>query len=260
MAAPLTIFTIPKPFVGTALEDQRRALRSWRELGAEVLVFGDDEGVAHEAAEVGARHVTEIARTDLGTPLVSDAFERAADLASTPVLAYANADMLLADDLPRALGRVGLPRFLLVGRRREQDGTLGTPFQIDWFAWPRSLRWDLPPFAVGRPAWDNWLIGRARALGVPVVDGTAAVHAVHQTHGYGHVPGATGPGWEGPEADRNRELAAGVDRLCILDASHVLDERGLRRALGGPYLRRRLFRLAERTPVTRHLAAALGRR
>ena len=51
----LTIFACPKGFVGRAGEIQRNAIRSWVRLGpdVEVILLGDDEGVAEAAQELG---------------------------------------------------------------------------------------------------------------------------------------------------------------------------------------------------------------
>jgi hypothetical protein len=277
----VTAFAIPRAFDGEAALRQRNALRSWRALGLEVLLLGDEVGVATEAAAVGATHEPTLARTELGTPLVSAAFERAAQLATTPFLLYANADVVFAGNPVTAARRIGLDRFVALGHRLDLDldrelafdagwaeelaleardrGRVDSPFAIDWFLFPRDLRFSMPPFAVGRPGWDNWLIAQARALGVPVVDAGAAVTAVHQRHGYAHVPAGRAGTWDGPEGDRNRELAGGAERLCILDATHVLTDRGLVRAVAGPYLRRRLFRFARRHPPLDRALLAVSR-
>ncbi len=105
---------------------------------------------------------------------------------------------------------------------------------------------ELPPFAVGRPGWDNYLVYRARKLGIPVVDATPVLTLVHQNHGYGHVPAASGDRWEGPEARMNRALMGGTERTFdIGDATHVLMANGLIPARG--------FRKTIRTMETSHL-------
>jgi len=59
---------------------------------------------------------------------------------------------------------------------------------LDYFIFPCGLFRDIPPFAVGRPAWDNWLVYKARSLGLPVIDATKMVTAIHQNHAYSHHP------------------------------------------------------------------------
>src|SRR3954453_21196444 len=101
------MFTIPKPFTGPARVAQLNALRTWRALGTdlEILVLGDEEGAAEAAAEVGARHVPTLERTEWGTPLVSDAFAAARRVGQGETLCYANAALLFLPDLPAAVAR-----------------------------------------------------------------------------------------------------------------------------------------------------------
>ena len=49
--------------------------------------------------------------------------------------------------------------------------------------------------------------GAALELGFPLIDLTPSTTVIHQNHDYGHVAARSGSHWEGPEADRNRELA-----------------------------------------------------
>jgi hypothetical protein len=109
-------------------------------------------------------------------------------------------------------------------------GKLYTPRGCDFFVFPRATSWQLPDFAVGRPGWDNWMIYRARALGMPVIDATEAVTVVHQNHNYAHIPQAkAGSPWNGPEAERNGELVGDLERVfTFADANWRLSPRGLR--------------------------------
>ena len=89
----------------------------------------------------------------------------------------------------------------------------------------------MPPFAVGRAGFDNWLVWKARQVGI-VVDATHDVRAVHQPHGYEHVTGGMDEAYYGEEAARNLELAGGKGHVYTLhDASHVLRDGKLRRNL-----------------------------
>ena len=93
----------------------------------------------------------------------------------------------------------------------------------------------MPPFAIGRACFDNWLVWRARQEGL-VVDATADVVAVHQRHDYTHVAGGKEEVYYGEEAARNLELAGGKSRLYTLhDASHVLRRGRLHRNPGAPF-------------------------
>src|SRR5690606_5406703 len=76
--AVLTIFTIPKPFEGHIDVIQRNALESWCRLDAqvEVILCGDDPGVAEAAQDLGMKHLGVLPCTDYGTPLLDEAFRQ----------------------------------------------------------------------------------------------------------------------------------------------------------------------------------------
>src|SRR5207245_1711844 len=111
-------------------------------------------------------------------------------------------------------------RFLMVGRRNNveldaptiyespdqegrlralvlQRGRLGPPSAVDYFVFPCGLFPIIPEFAIGRTCWDNWMIWRARALEVAVVDASAVILAVHQNHDYSHHRRALQGIWQG---------------------------------------------------------------
>lgn len=277
--ADLTLFTLPKGFVDPHVSlIQRNALASWRHLApaVEVLVMGDDPGVEEAAREAGVTHVGDVAKNEFGTPLLDSAFALAAERGTAPMLCYVNADIILLEDFVDAVRRLPREPYLAIGRRWDTDIT--TPIDLsdggaalrasalatgsldlgrgsDYFVFRRDQDFGLPPFAVGRPGWDNWMIRRALELGIPLIDMTPSVLAIHQNHGYGHVAGGGGS-WEGPEADRNRALAA-LDRYMHspFHATHQLTARGLRR----PWSRAHLHAKIEAFIVLRPIAAPLLR-
>jgi hypothetical protein len=246
----LTIFSVPKPFEGRIGEIQRRALASWAALdrgSVQVLLLGDEPGTAAAAREAGAEHVPELARTDHGTPRLDSAFAAADGAAQHPLRCFVNADVVLYDDLPEAAARLRqqAERFLLVGQTLDVDeagsradalahGRRRGAAALDYFVFPAGLYPDVPPFAIGRACFDNWLVWRARRDAI-VVDATADVVAAHQRHDYAHVAGGKEEAYYGEEAARNLALAGGKSRLYTLhDASHVLRGGRLRRNPGAP--------------------------
>ncbi len=251
----LTLFTSPKPFHGHIDIIQRNALGSWVRLGAgvEVLVIGDEDGAAQAAREVGARHLPHVERNERGTPLLSSIFTLAAEQARHPILGYVNADILLLDDFLPAVRRVAaqFERYLLVGQRWDLDivrrlewhgdwvgelraevaraGRRHPPAGSDYFVFPRGLFREIPPFALGRAGWDNWMIYAGRAQRIPVVDIGGAVTVIHQTHDYSHLPGGQ-PHYRLPESRQNVALAGGREVIFTLHhADWRLDTSGLRR-------------------------------
>src|SRR5262249_23699644 len=139
-------------------------------------------------------------------------------------------------------------------------GILHPPSGSDYFVFPRdSALGDLPPFAVGRPAWDNWFIYLARKMKIAVIDATGVVMALHQNHGYDHVADRR-DAWTGPEGDRNLELAGGWEHVfTLLDATHRLTAGRVRPTLGYRYLRRRLGTLPVLVPRLGRVVRGLAR-
>ncbi|MCE9592505.1 MAG: hypothetical protein K8S99_18515 [Planctomycetes bacterium] len=257
----LTLFTTPKPFIGHVGMIQRNALATWARLGPDVrvIVFGEEEGTAGVAAELGLTHVPMIGRNRYGTPLLNSLVEQAQMHGQTPYLCYINADIILMSDFMEAVRRVSRDkkRFLMVGKRWDYDltqpldftgdwqpplresvraiGRPQRPTAVDYFVFARDMWGRLPAFAIGRTAWDNWLIYRARMLKVPVIDAGEVVTAVHQNHDYNHTgrgPGGKGYNWvwRGPEAKQNLAMAGGQRCLfTIWDSTHLLTPAGLER-------------------------------
>jgi len=249
----MTIFTTPKPFHGHAGIIQRNAIMSWTLLKPrpEIILFGDDEGTADVAAEFGVRHFPDVARNEYNTPLLNDIFDKAQRSAEYDVLSYINADIILMSDFIEAVRRVvrSKRRFLMVGQRWDMEigqkldfsgnwearlvslvrseGVLHPATGIDYFVFRRGMWGEMPPFAIGRTVWDNWLCYRARALLAPVIDATEAVMIVHQDHDYAHIPKKSGDAWKGLEAQRNEKLGGGRNHVFTLrDASHKLPKNG----------------------------------
>lgn len=252
----LTIFAIPKPFQGHNNVIQVNAIRSWLCLRprCEIILFGKDEGTAGVAGQYGLRHVPDVECNEYGTPLVSSLFGAAQRLASHQTLCYVNADIILTSDFLPAIGQVRKPSFLLVGRRWDlelkeplnfespdwetdlrvlvaRNGRSHPVTGIDYFVFPSGLYGDLPPLAIGRGGWDNWLIYRARVLKSPVIDASGVITAVHQDHDYSHHPEGAPGVWKGPEMKRNVELMGGEDKGFTLEhATLLLTPEGLRPA------------------------------
>jgi len=275
----LTVFSIPKAFAGHFGLIQRNALRSWVALGddVQVILVGDEPGVAEAAQEFGASHLSEVALSERGTPRIDDAFARVDAVAAHSVRCFVNADVLLLDDFLPAVRsvRASFERFLIIGETRDLDirdelgvGTVSERAMlreralaeghsrgataIDYFAFTAGLFDPVPPFVVGRARFDNWLVWRARDRG-PVVDATRAVVPVHQRHDYAHVAGGFEEAHLGGEARRNEELAGGTSRIyTIFDASHRLRPDGAVRRYLGSSLRAR--------ETARKAAWKLGRR
>lgn len=294
--ASIVLCTAPKPFTDPDIARiQRNAFRSWRALGEEVeiVVVGREAGAEAAAREAGLRFVGDVDRNANGTPLIGSIFDRARSASAAPIVAYANADILLLDDFVEAVREVG-PRFsefLLVSRRwdlgydvdletkpgwsdrmREmlrREGRLHPPGGSDLFVFPRSCFMEVPELAVGRAGWDNWMIYEARRRRWPVVDVSRALTIVHQDHDYRHLPGGR-PHYRLPETDANVRAAGGRRAILTLaDADWEWTEgrprrkrltlaRAVRAFELFPLLRLGSPRLANLTHAIVHPASALG--
>ncbi|NIS83320.1 MAG: hypothetical protein GTO14_24685 [Anaerolineales bacterium] len=265
----LTFFTSSKPFGVNSHIDliQRNAIESWKCLGegVEVLLIGDELGMAEVANELGITHLKDVRHNEHGTPYVSSVFSLAREAARHPLLCFVNADIIFLEDLLTATRRVRdrFEQFLILGqrwnlnitqrldfeqdwlrslrRRVQSEGQLHGPLGSDYFVFERSMFTEMPDFAIGRPGWDNWTIFAGRAAGVPVVDATEAITVIHQDHDYSHLPGGRPP-YGGPESKDNLAAAGGMEVIFMpTDATWTLTtsklskrswmERGVRRSM-----------------------------
>jgi tetratricopeptide (TPR) repeat protein len=255
----LTLFAVPKAFMGDMEWIQTNAIQSWTKLDPrpDILLLGSDQGTAEIARKLSVGHIPDIETSEYGTPLMHSIFQRAEACARTPWLAYINADCLLLDDFSRALAilhgeltRQGMSEFLLSSQRVEIDirqaidysdaawqaqihdevanrGVLDHKTAIELFLYSRGLFSDIPPFAIGRPCWDNWMVWSVWHRQMPIIDATEAFRVVHQCHDYGHVAGGGRKTRQGEEAQRNIRLAQGRFMSLDIACTHVLNETGL---------------------------------
>lgn len=195
----ITFFTIVRPFRGEFDALQRQAIASWHAAvpGSEILLFGDRDGVEKAARGLGARHIPGITTNDQGTELVSAAFACAEREARHDWLCEVSADVILSAEIAwivRVLMDYEHP--LVVGQRWDVDpdgapdsAVLHPPSAVDYFLYRRDTFGEIPPFAVGRRVYDNWIIWAAlERWGMTVIDATADLTAIHVNHGY--------PDWE----------------------------------------------------------------
>jgi len=182
---------------------QENAIHSWAELGPrpEILLIGDEPGVAQMAHRYGCRHIPQVERNRWGTPLLGSVFEIARQEATHEQLCYVNADIILMQDFIDALKQVilSMDRFLIIAATWGLSGPVDfatgwqaqlrkrarqlEPTGIDTFAFTRgACDLNFPPMAIGRYGWDAWLPYKVQSSGIPVVDVTASAMVLHQDH------------------------------------------------------------------------------
>lgn len=227
---------------------QRNAIKSWSLLpDVEVILLGEETGLAEAARELGVKHISHVARNESGTPLISSMFQLAGENSHSELLCIINADMILMPDFIEAARRSRLQRdiFVLLSQRWDLDitqpieftegwenrlqatvrsqGQLHRPAGSDFFLFPRSCYTDIPNFTIGRAGWDNWMIYKARKEKWTVIDCTPSVMIVHQNHDYSHLPGGK-PHYEHPDTNENIRLAGGEAKIryTVIDSTHQL--------------------------------------
>jgi len=231
--------------------EQDNAIISWINLRPRpnVLLFGNDPGVAQAAERFGALNHSTILKTPLNTPLVSEAFKYAGVLTDATLTVYINCDiitpqvwmdaiLLAADQLPES-------PFVLVGQR--WDVTVGHPMNYDcgwydrlnakakhggrrhgtggsdYFVFPRNSCFSvMPPFAVGRCGWDNWSMSHVVSKGIPLVDLSRYAMVFHQ----GILPMRQCRGVEDRVNMTHYHEHKGPATGNITDATHYLTEEG----------------------------------
>jgi hypothetical protein len=250
----LTFFTTAKVFKDHTDIIQRNALRSWTRLhpDVEVIVFGDEEGVAQVCSEYGLRHEPHVERHESGFKYLDYMFTRAQQIAQHGYLCYANCDIVFLPDFWHAftISLAWKKQFLVVARRWDVDltepinfanpnwardlrefaksaGVCQHPEFKDFFVFPKGLYGHVPPLVVGRSAWDSWLVWRALDLKVPVIDATPLIVPVHQNHDHSYHPQGKQGTNEDALAMRNLGLCGNGRHLAhIWDSTHTITHYG----------------------------------
>lgn len=201
-----TIFCVPRQWKGIYKVRQENAINSWLRLEPkpEIILCCNDDGVAEAAQEFGCIHIPDIKRNDHGTPLISDIFAKSQKRAANDLMSYVNSDIIVyqnwADSLLKCAAKFE-DQFLMVGQRYDVDVLDPVDFSDDWqghlfemvkrngkrhsigaldfFAFWRGLYDRIPPFAVGRSAWDNWLVVNAVYKRVPTIE-AQGITIIHQ--------------------------------------------------------------------------------
>lgn len=253
----ITFFSVPKPFKWEYELIQRNAVLSWKNIlsDSEVILFGNEEGVKKFAEEYNVKHIPEIFTNEYGTPLLNDVFEKAQKIGKYDILCYINCDIILTSDFKKAVEMVkNEEKFLLVGKRWnieineeidfkndnwennlkkmvKEKGELYSPMAIDYFVFKKGIFKEIPPFAVGRTVFDEWLLWDVWRRRGKIIDATPLVVAIHQNHEYRKKTGEKFNAWKSKEGKINLKLAGGYKHcLTVDDATHILTEKGIKEA------------------------------
>lgn len=253
----LTIFGTPKPFKGHVEIIQRNAIQSWKLLhpDCQVILAGNEHGTKEAAEEFGAYHLPNIKVNQYGTPLENSVLHQSEDIAIHSLMCIIASDIILTSDFIRAIQIVDKfsKKFIVFSQRWNLSvtklidftsswedtikdeladrGRMYTRTGVDYVVYPRGLFGKVPPFAVGRRGYDNWLLRTAKANGADLVDVTPVVKSVHQDHDYSYHPDGVKGVMYGDEARINTELVGSrSQRFMIKDRTHILTSQGVKRA------------------------------
>ena len=131
---------------------------------------------------------------------------------------------------PATLADVEALHTMLVGGKNVQPFL---PRSADYFVYSRAAvdwRRDVPPFVIGRIAYDNWLMQYGLQAGIDVVDGTATIIDVHMTDSGGVVSGS-----KAQNRNYNKDMANGLTNFGsasysrFATARHPVDEASLKK-------------------------------
>jgi hypothetical protein len=220
----------------------------------EIILIGEEEGVAEAARMNKIRFFPDVKRNSFGTPLISSMFSVARQNSTSPFLCIINTDVMLLPDCLTALKKVAeqFDEFVMAGQRWDLEvnkqleyhsrfyddlqqkvnssARRHPPMGSDYFIFPRKCYLDVPDFAIGRAGWDNWMMFKSRFEGWPLIDASSDLTVIHQDHDYSHLAGGQ-PHYRLPETKQNVALAGGDCTIFTLpDATHQLSNQVIRPA------------------------------
>jgi len=244
----LTIGTTPRPLENTANRSGfEAAVKSWMKLEPtpQVLVFGNYPKVI---GDLGATMVENFDHEPDGRPYFNSFVAKTEELAIHPFVMYITDHLIVLPGLMEALGEVAgqLDQFLMMGMRwtgnvvpidfsnndwwKPIAGRIGDITKTgnvgakDWLVWRKPWPQPIPPFIMGMPWYDTWMVVEAQKRMIPRIDATAVIKTVHPPHGFPFVGGIVGREKD-PRCEANRVLAEGcAHKGHITDSELVLVE------------------------------------
>ena len=228
----ITFFSIPRGG-DEHVEILKKAVKSWRKAApkSQVVLFGDDPGVPETARLLRTDYVGDVSRNEHGTPLIDGVWKNAEELASNDWLMEISGDVLLEEtslrDVIAAVGDYARP--FVIGQRWDSNPnatglTLHAPCGVDYFLFRRGTLGAIPPFAVGRSIYDNWLVWASLyRWRMQVVDATNVIKAVHHYHSFSNGTDTKADAVFMKERQQNEQLArdTGCNRWSGVDEAQL---------------------------------------
>tara|TARA_B100001029_G_C15059223_1_gene456941 strand:+ start:128 stop:982 length:855 start_codon:yes stop_codon:yes gene_type:complete len=246
----ITFFTIPRPFTNLHQTIQSNAILSWKKIypRCEILVFSDHSTIAEFCKKNKIEFIENFKCNSYGTPLLSDIWSIVKKRSSSDLICYINTDIILFSNFLDRVKSVNFNEFLLAGRRWDlnitdhidfnsnwepqlkklinEKGVLHAKTGVDYFLFPKNNMPEMPPFAIGRAWWDNWLLTYFLNKKIPLIDGTS-ITTVHQNHDYNHIKSTNNKTTnKGIERNQNEAIAnlKNWQIKDISDCTHILNK------------------------------------
>ena len=188
----ITFFTHCRAFEGEFADIQECAIESWKSLPhSQVILMGDDS-VKEAAKQLNVEHVLISGYNEYGTALVNAMFKAGESRARHPLCCEISSDIVITITGNRALRTImEIDKPFVIGQRWDvtpgeaESAKKHAPSAVDYFIYRRGTLGEIPPFAVGRTAYDQWLVWAAQERwGLQTIDATEDIFAVHINHGY----------------------------------------------------------------------------
>jgi hypothetical protein len=207
----ISIFTTPRPFIGEFKRIQLNAILSWQALkNVEIFLFNDEKNTTKRICKnYGFKFIPSLKKNINGTPFINDCFKIIRKKTNTKITAYVNTDIILQNDFVETIKKIDRlikkKYYYIIGQRYnikkklnlkrhsfdnldlgkfKKKNNLHGLSGMDYWVFPRKLAIPLPPFIVGRPGIDSWLVKYFKEKKIPIIDATDSITAIHQRHSY----------------------------------------------------------------------------
>ena len=188
----ITFFTHCRPFEGEFDRIQTTAISSWMSVADDVQVTLVGDNGVDAAKRLKIDHADISGYNEYGTPLVNALFDAGQAHAMHDIMCEISSDIILSADCALAFQTMLKydDRPFMVGARMDIVQTEGGPqpvqhagCAIDYFAFMHGTLGDIPPFAIGRDIYDQWLLWAARhKWDMMTIDATDDIFALHVEH------------------------------------------------------------------------------
>jgi hypothetical protein len=171
------------------------AIQSWQAAvpHCQIILMGDPAGSREVVKELGITQCLSVLVNKYATPLVNSIFELSEKYAAQQWICNINSDIVLDVDVVNTIAELADFSYpFVIGQRWDIDqdahpstAVLHPSCGIDYFLYRRNtIPVDqIPPFAVGKTAYDNWLVWAAITnWGMSVIDATEDITALHVNH------------------------------------------------------------------------------